>query len=103
MTPSRFAVGDRDENEAIICEYLRAAGIEYRKCPEGFGADLLLLVAPMRFVEIKNPARPPSKRRLTTAEGELLTLCEERGIPYDVVLTIEDMQEIMEKEIWART
>ena len=99
MTPSRFAVGNRDLNEPDICEYLDLVHIEYKKLPEGVGADLLLLVAPMCFVEIKNPEQPPSKRRLTACEGELLTLCEEQGIPYYVVETVEEMQAIVEGEI----
>lgn len=92
MTPSRFSPGNRDANETALRDLLAAAGVEYRQCPEGFGADLLLLIAPMVFLEVKNPAH---KWRLTKRERETKEHCEMVGIPYRIVETEEQLLAIV--------
>lgn len=67
--------------------------------PEGFGADLLLLISPMQFVEIKNPDVPKADRQLTDKEREIKLFCDENKIPYAIVETPEEMAEIINKYI----
>jgi hypothetical protein len=95
VSPSRFAVGHRDLNEPLILAVLARAGIGYIQLREGDGADVLVKDAPMYFVEIKNPAQKPSKRRLTDDELKLQAECKEKGIDYHVVEYPEHMLTII--------
>lgn len=68
----RFAqIGNRDKNEPEFTEYLRAAQIPHRLMAAGVGADILILMSPMWFCEIKNPAVPQWERSLTPGELDL--------------------------------
>ena len=93
--PNRFAVGHRDLNEPLITAVLSRAGIEYILLREGDGADILVKDNPMYFVEVKNDSQPPSKRKLTDDEIRLQAECERNGIEFYVVLTPEQMAEIV--------
>lgn len=88
-----FQIGQRDLNEPLITAVLDRYGIKYKLLPTGFGADILIFDW-MAFVEVKNPTRPPSGRRLTDDELELQAFCAEAGKPYFVVETPERMVEI---------
>ena len=93
--PNRHAVGHRDTNEKFITPVLTAAGKNYIQLHEGDGADLLVIDAPMYFVEIKNPEVKPSDRKLTPSELVLQSLCNAKGIGYYVIETPEQMADIL--------
>ncbi len=93
--PRRFARGNRDKNEPSITEYLRRANVRYCQLPEGAGADLLLYLAPMMLIEIKNPDVPKSERQPTELEAYTQVHCMDMGIPYHIVETPEEMATIV--------
>ena len=92
---NRFAVGGRDLNEPLIIAVLLRAGIGYIQLREGDGADLIVKMNPLFFVEIKNPAQPPSRRRLTPDELRLQAECGKIGVAYFVIETPEEMARIV--------
>jgi hypothetical protein len=79
---SHFKKGNRDGNEDEIKAVLRAAGVKYLILSPGQGADLLLVVNPVTFVEVKSLTG-----KLTETEKAMKWDCEEKGIPYHVVRT----------------
>ncbi len=87
---TRFSKGHRDANEPEILLLLHSAGVPFIQLHEGDGADLLTLLSPVEFWEIKNPEQDPGKRRLTEAERRLMTYCHEHDIPYRVIETVEE-------------
>lgn len=89
--------GGRDDNEKEIREYLDVRNIRYIQLRPGDGADLIIGINPMEYWEIKNPAQPPSKRKLTDDERELLDYCTAMHIPYVVIETVEDAAHRMDK------
>ena len=93
----RHTRGNRDKNEPLITEYLRRANVKYELLPEGFGADILLYISPMRLVEVKNPDVRKSDKELTEKEKEVQEHCLMLGIPYDVVETPEQLADILNK------
>lgn len=84
--------GRRDKNEAEIREYLAARSIRNTQLMPGDGADLIVAIHPMEYWEVKDPAQPPSKRKLTDDEKELLMYCTDNHIPYVVIETVEDAE-----------
>jgi hypothetical protein len=84
-------------NEPLITAVILRAGLAYIQLHEGDGADLLVIDAPMYFVEVKNPVQPPSKRRLTDDELKLQAECKDRGIGYEVVEHPEHMATIINR------
>ena len=87
---SLYQKGKRDANEPEILAYLRTRNVRYTQLAPGDGADLIVSIQPMEYWEIKDPAQPPSKRKLTHCEYELLDYFTEMRIPYVVVETVED-------------
>ena len=92
---NRFAKGGRDDNEHLITAVLEDFHIQYRKGSDVDGYDLLVMLNPMFFVEVKNPARPPAKRRLTETEQELKDYCREKCIAYLVIEYPEQMADAL--------
>jgi|SRR5262245_38569371 len=92
---NRHSPGHRDANEKQFTEYLRRANVKYFLLPEGAGADILIYLQPMALFEIKNPAQPPSARTLTDTEKDTQEHCNERGIPYYVFETVEQMAAVL--------
>ena len=90
MTKSLYKKGKRDANEPEILAYLKARNVRYTQLSPGDGADLIVSIHPMEYWEIKNPAHPPSKRKLTHDEYELLDYCTNMRIPYVVIETVDD-------------
>ena len=90
MTKGMYETGNRDANEPEILAFLKARNIRYTQLKPGDGADLIVAIQPMEYWEIKNPAQPPSKRKLTHCEYELLDYCTNMRIPYVVIETVED-------------
>ena len=89
MKPSRkthFHRSNRDRNEPEITAVLRAAGVRYILLSPGAGADLLLVINPMAFVEVKS-----ADGKLTEVEKAVRWECEERGIPYWIVRSADEM------------
>ncbi len=82
--------GKRDKNEAEIREYLKVRNIRNIQLMPGDGADLIIHIHPMEIWEVKDPDQPPSKRKLTDDERELLAYCTAAHIPYVVIETVED-------------
>lgn len=91
------AHGNRDDNEPEFTLFLRTAQIKYALMPAGVGADILIELAPMFFVEVKNPDRPPSKRALTDEEKALQAHCIQEGIGYHVLEHVEALVEIVNR------
>jgi len=89
-----FQAGKRDLNEPLIAAVLSRAGLRFKLLPPGFGADILILDW-MSFVEVKNPMQPPSKRKLTDDEKDLMKFCAELNIDFWVVETPEEMAKII--------
>ena len=88
---NRHSAGSRDKNEPLITEVLRRMNVEYFLMPEGAGFDILLFLAPMVCIEVKNPEQPPSARVLTPTEKARKEWCDELRIPYYVIETPEKM------------
>jgi hypothetical protein len=117
---NRHAIGGRDKNEHIITDVLEAYGYpSFKKLKEMIVSVELPLNVPIKgfyqqgsepdgydlrifddhgvfIVEIKNPALPPSKRRLTASERLMQELCNDLHIPWYRVETPEEMQTILE-------
>lgn len=89
--------GKRDKNEAEIREYLKYRNIRNTQLMPGDGADLIVQIHPMEIWEVKDPAQPPSKRKLTDDEKNLMAYCTATHIPYVVIETIEDAAERIDK------
>lgn len=85
--------GNRDDNEPEIIEYLNRRNIHNVQLKPGAGADLIVSINPMEYWEIKNPQQPPSKRKLSDAESQLLLYCTATRIPYVVIETVEEAAE----------
>jgi hypothetical protein len=83
---SLFRHGDRDQNERNITAVLDRYRVRYHRMPPGVGFDLLVMVGPAEFWEVKNAAL---KWSLTKAEQETKEYCKTRGITYRVIETIE--------------
>ena len=93
MKSSHFQTGKRDANEKYIIALLNARNIKYTQLKPGDGSDLLIWISPMEHWEIKDPTQPPSKRTLTDDEKEAQAYCENTGIPYFVIMTVEEAAE----------
>ena len=79
----------RDANEAEIIAGLRQVHAEVRQ----FDRPVDLCVGWAQrwtWLEVKDPAKPPSERRLTKGEAEFMAICHALGLPAAVVLTVED-------------
>lgn len=93
MKSSHFQTGKRDGNEKEIIALLNRRNVKYTQFKPGDGADLLIWIAPMELWEVKDPSQPLSKRMLTEAEMEARVYCENTGIPYIVITTVEEAVE----------
>lgn len=105
---NKHNVGRRDANEPQILEVCTRMGYpSFEKAHEGVkgyyipfrigqGCDFLLC-GPfgMAFVEVKNPAMPPSKRQLTDDEKKMQGLAQKMGMQYFVIETPEEMAEVI--------
>ena len=87
--------GNRDRNEGEIISLLKARNIKYTQLHPGNGADLLVWMRPLFLVEVKNPEQPLSKRQLTSDEEEAMGYCETVGIPYYVIETVDEMNDLI--------
>ena len=89
MSKPNHNTGKRDANEQSILNLLNARNVRWTQLRPGDGADLLIWIHPMEVWEIKNPAQPPSKRRLTDDEKDAMAYCLATRIPYVVIEDIE--------------
>lgn len=80
----------KDDNHREITQALEKAGALVIDCtiaPQ-LGFDCLVLHrSALHIVEIKNPLRPPSARRLTPGEARRKEQIEYKGIRYNIVET----------------
>jgi hypothetical protein len=83
---SMFVSGNRDRNEKNITAVLDRYGVPYCHMPPSAGFDLLVIVSPVEFWEVKNPE---VKWSLTRAEQERKSYCKAHGIQYRVIETME--------------
>lgn len=88
-----FQKGSRDDNEKGITEILRIRKIKYALLSEGDGADILIYISPMAFVEVKNPSY---EWEYTEKELEVQAYCKDLKIPYHTVETPEEMSKIID-------
>lgn len=88
MSLARYATR-RDANEPDIIAALRKIGAEVEQFDEP--VDLCVGWA-QRWIwlEVKDPAKPPSERRLTDNQAKFKARCSALGLPFSVVLTIDD-------------
>lgn len=79
----------RDANEPLLVQDLRKVGIlwAYAGPLDGWAGRCGRWIP----VEVKDPAQPPSKRKLTPAEEDFIRDCQAYGLPYCVALTAEDV------------
>src|SRR3990167_7474717 len=77
---------NRDRNEKDITPILDRLHVRYHLMPPGAGFDILVMVGPVEFWEIKNSGY---KWSLTKGEQETKKYCEARGITYRVIENIE--------------
>ena len=79
----------RDANEPLLVKDLRRLGVHWKYGPplDGWAGKGAAWVP----TEIKDPAKPPSKRKLTDAEADFIRDCQAYGNPYCVALTAEDV------------
>lgn len=89
----QFQRGDRDANEKFFYPVLKAAQQEYRLLPTGFGADILLVMNPIAFIEVKNG----EGAQLTEKEKILKWHCEAESIEFYIVRTVEEMTDIINR------
>lgn len=78
----------KDANDAKLARYAtKKWGWFIIQLPIGSGADWLALLpgGHIELVEVKNPNRPPSARKLTKQELKLFEECIMRNIPYRIV------------------
>lgn len=83
-----------DANQPGIVRDVRRAGIVWIPCSgdPNIGFDGLLVFKGVCVpAEIKDPAQPPSKRKLTDAEARRKAEIEGQGATYLVVETVEDV------------
>lgn len=85
-----FRSSNRDDNEPLITALLDRFQIPFCLMPATAGFDILVMIAPPEFWEIKNPAY---KWTLTKAEHERQGYCRKVGIVYRVIETIEQAVE----------
>jgi hypothetical protein len=87
-------IGKRvDANQKEIVTELRKVGAEWIPMngdPE-IGFDGLIAYRNRLLVaEIKDGSKPPSERKLTAGEEKRKAQLERRGVPYNVILSIDD-------------
>jgi len=81
-----------DTNQPAIVKAVRAVGAKWKPLTgdPNIGADGLILFRGTVYVcEIKDPAKPPSARKLTQNELDFQADCASAKIPYVVLLTPE--------------
>jgi hypothetical protein len=88
-------IGNRDLNEADLLSAIHKLGVFTQMMPGYIGYDCLWFFRGETFiVEIKNPDRLPASGNildmLTENEQATKLLLETVGIPYNIILTIDD-------------
>lgn len=90
-------LGRRDANEGPIIDALRGMGCSVLQLHEP--ADLLVSYRGLNLlVEVKDPAKSPSARKLTP--DQVRFKAEWRG-QYDVAYTPEDAIHIVKRHVWS--
>lgn len=82
----------RDRNETEIVKGLRARGCLVQPLMQGNGVPDLLVCAPggaVILLEVKDPAKVPSARKLTPEQVEWHSAWLAHGAPLHVVETVE--------------
>lgn len=88
MSLARYATR-RDANEPDIVAALIAVGAEVHRHDEP--VDLCAgWAGRWHWIEVKDPKKPPSERRLTENQAKFIARCRALGLPAHVVLTPED-------------
>lgn len=88
MSLNRYAVR-RDANEAEIVRALQRVGAHVERLDEpvdlcvGWGQRWV-------WIEVKDPAKPPSDRRLTAGQAQFMARARALGLPATVALTPSD-------------
>ena len=86
----------RDANERAILNALTDLGVWYCQMHREAGFDLLLAFRGRLYIcEIKDPAQPPNKRKLTENEGKTWGKLAYHGIPYAICETLDDVLRII--------
>lgn len=86
----------RDANERAILDDLNRLGVWYHQMDRDAGFDLLLGFRGQLFVvEIKDPAQPESKRRLTQNERDTERTLADRQIDYWKCETLADVLRVL--------
>lgn len=90
----------RDRNEKDLVQLARSLGAHWNYLEAGQGADGVLVnkYGVMFYVEIKDPNKSPSERKLTDDENALRTEIDQRGGRYEVVETYSRMKAICREQ-----
>ena len=87
----------RDANEAAIVRDLRMLGVWCLPMDRNAGFDLLLgFRGRLYAVEIKDPAQPPSKRKLTVNEQLTAAAMSLVDVPHNVCETLDDVLRVLQ-------
>lgn len=97
MAKNYHKLGRRDDNEKQIKDYLVSNCVPFKLLDVGQGADMLVLLDRVVFLEVKNPDTSKQRQQLTPKEVEFQSLCKARGIPYFVVYTVQHVKDICER------
>lgn len=92
-----------DRNHAETVKVFRAMGCDVTDCSGlGMGMPDLFVARGIRYawVEVKDGAQPPSKRKLTPLEEAWRARFEKAGIHWHLVECPEDAQQLVNS--WAR-
>lgn len=87
-----------DANQAEIVKVIRALGGEWIDCTDApkAGYDGLTLWRGRSLVtEIKDGSKPPSARKLTDNEQKTKDKCDQRGVPYLILLSVDHAIEVL--------
>ena len=86
-----------DANKAAIVRDLRMLGVWCLTMDRNAGFDLLLgFRGRLHAVEVKDPAQPPSKRRLTVNEQLTAAQMALVDVPHNVCETLDDVLRVLQ-------
>src|SRR5688572_19819446 len=83
----------KDANQIVIEQALKRAGASLIDCTVAptLGFDLLVAFrSKLYVVEVKDPAQPLHKRKLTEGEAARKQELEYKGVPYSVIETADE-------------
>ena len=85
-----------DGNQVALVKFIRSMGASFQHTPVPGGLDGIIGYRGVDVrVEIKDPSKPPSHRKLTPAEAK--TISEWRGHKPEIIETEEDVMNLLNR------